>query len=417
MTNKSKPSQKYVFEFWIIVVVLSWRFGLFELSRLADSLLKYQPTFPYYHSILPFSRLPRWIYSWANFDGVHYITIAQKGYVGTGLIQAFFPLYPKLIHFLAGVGGHDLLAGLVVSHISFALLIWGWIKLCKTYFPSWSGRQLLISLCWLLLFPTSFFFGSVYTESLFLGLVVWFFVCVKKHYWWRAAILAGLASATRVVGIFLAVSLTVEYLIWLSSNNHIFEIIKAKFSQNLFQEFIHKVLKRKKELLKLLPLLLLAGSGLLLYQWYLLNEFHDPLYFLHVQAEFGAGRQEKLIMLPQVFWRYCKILYTARPINLKYYSYVQDLGMSILAGSALWYGFKRKALLSLMVFSALALFLPTLTGTFSSMPRYILSAPGVLMSLVIWSQVSRRRLYLGLLISTILLEVNTLLFIQGYWIA
>ncbi|HHT9153693.1 MAG TPA: hypothetical protein ACFYEM_09225, partial [Candidatus Hypogeohydataceae bacterium YC40] len=38
------------------------------------------------------------IFSWANFDGEHYSSIAIFGY--KGLEQAFFPVYPKLIGLL-----------------------------------------------------------------------------------------------------------------------------------------------------------------------------------------------------------------------------------------------------------------------------------------------------------------------------
>ena len=38
-------------------------------------------------------------WGWANFDGEHYLSIANIGY--KGLEQAFFPIYPILINFFS----------------------------------------------------------------------------------------------------------------------------------------------------------------------------------------------------------------------------------------------------------------------------------------------------------------------------
>lgn len=53
---------------------------------------------------------PKWLWSRANFDGIHYLDIAQKGY---GIYQqAFFPFYPQLVRVLGNIfAGQYLLAG------------------------------------------------------------------------------------------------------------------------------------------------------------------------------------------------------------------------------------------------------------------------------------------------------------------
>jgi hypothetical protein len=151
-------------------------------------------------------------------------------------------------------------------------------------------------------------------------------------------------------------------------------------------------------------------------------QFEDPLYFFHVQSEFGAGRQESIILLPQVIYRYLKILVTVRPINWKYYSYVQDFVISLFGLVALfgWWLQRRqpKYKASYLWYAVPAFLLPTLTGTFSSMPRYVL----VVFPIFIWlaeklktAKPICRFLYFG--ISFCLLVINTVLFIQGYWVA
>ena len=379
----------------ILLIVFIWRIGLLLLGGFADVFLDYLPSFPYYDSLLANYNLPRWLYSWANFDGVHYLTIVQKGYIGTGLIQAFFPLYPGVVKFLSYFVPNQVIAGFLVSHISLGLLLWGWYSLLRLQFASWGNKKILASIFGLLLFPTSFYLGAMYTESIFLALVIWFFVFLKQKRWWLAAVLVCLAAVTKVVGIILVISLGWSYI--------------ANYKK--------KIISNKKYLVQLLGMLMISSIGLLGFMLFLYGEFKDPLYFLHVQSEFGAGRQESLVMLPQVVWRYIKILITARPFDLKYFSYVQDLVLSAISGLLIFYGWRKKIDKNILVFSILALLLPTLTGTLSSMPRYILAAPGVLLALSYWINSSDKRLYFSLAVSTILLILNTLLFIQGYWVA
>src|SRR5690606_17604799 len=89
----------------------------------ADYILEYRPSFPYFN-ILALTNLPRWIYSWANFDGVHYLRIAETGYQQTALIQAFFPVYPYLLRFTSlMLEIKFLLAGLILSNLMFLLCI------------------------------------------------------------------------------------------------------------------------------------------------------------------------------------------------------------------------------------------------------------------------------------------------------
>ena len=101
----------------ILLIVFIWRIGLLLLGGFADVHLDYLPSFPYYDSLLANYNLPRWLYSWANFDGVHYLTIVQKGYIGTGLIQAFFPLYPGVVKFLSYFVPNQVIAGFLVSSV------------------------------------------------------------------------------------------------------------------------------------------------------------------------------------------------------------------------------------------------------------------------------------------------------------
>ncbi len=157
---------------------------------------------------------------------------------------------------------------------------------------------------------------------------------------------------------------------------------------------------------------LVFGSYLLFLHYH----FDDPFYFFSVQSKFGAGRQTQIILLPQVFYRSLRILLTVRPFDLKYFTYVQDLVISILMGAGIIFA-AAKIKLQYVLFSILAYLLPTLTGNLSSMPRYVLVLFPVLMW---WAQVLANNPKLKLFyypVSIFLLLLNTVLFVQGYWVA
>lgn len=374
-----------------------WRGILFIVGALAPKLLSYRPTFPYAVEF-PLYQLPAWIYSWANFDGIHYLTIIRKGYFGTALIQAFFPLYPNLVR-LVNHWHSPIIAGLIVSNLFAFLALVSLYQIGKIHFPKITWLSLLV----LLSFPTSFFFGALYSESLFLVLVLQAFIASHRRRWWQAAGLAGLASATRIIGIFVIFGVLLDYLIDAPT---VWQVSKVQWQKAL-------VILRK-HWLKIGLMGILGATGLLVYMTYLQLRFGDALFFIHVQSEFGGGRQESLIIYPQVVWRYLKILLTARPFNFKYFAYAQEAIVGIFGVLFLYFA-SKKIKLGQLVFCLGAFFLPTLTGTFSSLPRY---------ALVIWplyfiiaAQLHHSRwklIYFSLSIA--LLMLNTILFIQGYWV-
>jgi Gpi18-like mannosyltransferase len=393
---------------WKVIGLLfiSWRIALLVLGAVAHLLLAYQPSFPYAEAMLLNRGLPIWLASWANFDGVHYLTIVEKGYVGTGLIQAFFPLYPGLIWILTLIKLDPLVSGFILSNVFFVLFLaamYAYVAQTKDL------RRARWTCLAIILFPTSFFFGATYTESLFLLLVVVSLWAGQEKKWWLASLAAALASSTRLVGVFLVPALLLELVqAHLSSHQ-----LSHPWRNLISVSFWVKLVKQEYQAISLI---LLGIAGLLAYMAYLGITFNDPLYFYHVQSEFGSGRQESIVLLPQVFWRYTKILLTYRPFDLKYYAFVQELASTLLAYGLVLIA-SKKARWSFTLFALLALTLPTLTGTLSSMPRYALAALPIFLFLGHQLTHGSWRWKWWLLISTLLLGINTLLFIQGYWVA
>jgi len=177
--------------FKILLMFLTWRFLLIIISFFAIYFvpLGYKDRFlgggPInYRSIPEF-------FSWANFDGEHYLSIAIFGY--KNLEQAFFPVYPLLISFFSRPFSSDLISSLVNSTIvgliiSNASLLLALIFLWELIRIDFSKEIAYLTIILILIFPTSFYFGAVYNESLFLLLSVLSFYCARKGNWFLAGI-------------------------------------------------------------------------------------------------------------------------------------------------------------------------------------------------------------------------------------
>ena len=151
------------------------------------------------------------IWAWANFDGEHYLAIAREGY--RPLTYFFFPFYPVLTGLIAKFLNSStsfLYSGLIISNIALWLGMIGLMKLIRL---DYDVRIEQTTILLLFFFPTSFYFGSVYTESLFFALVVWTFYFARKKDYLKASVLGVLSTATRVVGLALIPALIAEYII------------------------------------------------------------------------------------------------------------------------------------------------------------------------------------------------------------
>ncbi|MBP9700222.1 hypothetical protein KBD71_02980 [Candidatus Woesebacteria bacterium] len=385
--------------FILLGLVSVWRGLLFVLAFIADRLLPYQPSFPYAFTLLPQLQVSRMVYSFANFDGVHYLTLAREGYFTTNFTQAFFPVFPYLLRIpsqWAPSVFNPLVLGLVLSTGAFVgsvFLLFFWVQ--AKFGKALAYRSVLA----LLLFPSTIFFASLYTESLFLFLVLGSFVAASKSKWGLASFFALIAGATRIVGIFLVPALLIE--LWVQQEY-------GKPSISKLQQFVQH---EKRNLL----MILLSSAGLLIYMGFLHHFFNDAFYFLHVQSEFGAGRSEQIVLYPQVAYRSLKILLTA-PFDLKYIAYAQEFIAGTLSLVALFL-VRRRVSLGILFFSFCCFFLPTLSGTFSSMLRYILVCPPIFIAMALAFKKLQRFELVGWILLGLLAILNAVLFLQGYWVA
>lgn len=369
----------------VFLMFLIWKIGLFSVLFLV---LNFFPLAS--HNFLGggynnYSYNP-YVFAWANFDGEHYLSIAQIGY--RGLEQAFFPVYPLLMKFIAALIGFNqfnlVISGLIISNLSFLAALF---LLYKLILLDYSRQIALLTITLILIFPTSFYFGSLYNESLFLLLSVSSFYYLRKNKFIKSALLGALSSGTRVFGLILLPAYLVE--VW-----------QQKLS---FKKYFW---------IFLIPIGLLTY---MLYQWISVG---DSLAFYHLQKIVGEQHQEGVTLLPQVYFRYIKMLFTVDILNPIYGTILLEFLVGILFFILPIYGFFKKVRLSYLCFAMIGFLLSTIQGSFSSVPRYVLILfPSFLCLALIIQGFSRWTKITLFLAAVVWLGLETTLFLRGYWVA
>lgn len=244
-----------------------WVIFIFACSRLVVALglvfsQKYLPIWPEVWSAGPY-----WYHQLLQWDSEWYFKIVTEGYRYNGdpTIQqniVFYPLYPMLARGLVTIFGltpADAL--LLVSNAAGMLAVVVLFKLVREEF----GEQLaLATIALLSFFPASVLLSAGYTEPLALLVIVLFFLALKRKFYLSAALLAGLATATRSTGIVL-----LPVLLWQAWLNRDQMFLPA-----------------------LLPRIVLATSGIWLFMIYLWSVFGTPFALSDGQAAFHEGTSQ-----------------------------------------------------------------------------------------------------------------------------
>lgn len=372
----------------VLKYFLAWRTLIFLIAVLAMFILKPSITFT---NLTPKASTSDLLTMWSNFDGLHYQNIAKYSYgtlTKTDKVYAFFPVYPWLIKQINPLIGNFTVSGLIISSLSLVFALFFLYKLIKL---DYSDKIAKYTLFLILIFPTSFYFGSVYNESTFLLLVVLSFYFVRKNNFPLACITAVILSATRVTGIFVWFAIIIEY-----------------FSTH--SEGIKSFLKPK------ILWLLTPPIGLISYMYYQFRMTGDAFFFINYQHYVPGRTTDKLILIYQVFFRYIKMILTVNPWSSVYFSVILEFIVGLLFLLLLILSIK-KIRLSYWVFCALSYLLPTLTGTLSSLPRYALVLFPMFIFLASWLDKRHpfvRYLYYAFCIVFSLLSIG--FFTRGYFI-
>lgn len=145
------------------------------------------------------------------WDGLWYKLIAEEGYgEHVNTYPAFWPLFPWLMRLGSDLSGAATeTAGWAIANASFLAALVVLYRLVALDFDRTVARRAVVALA---VFPTSFFFAAVYTESLFLLLAVGALYAARRGVWFTAGALGLLAALTRSQGVFLLLPFAV--LLW-----------------------------------------------------------------------------------------------------------------------------------------------------------------------------------------------------------
>ena len=365
---------------------------------------------------------------WQRWDGQWYIKIVTHGYQPERIVQphgtilinpttAFFPLYPGLVWLVAWLLPVSYaIAGILISTIA---CLAGLIVVHRLVTEEMGESVANLTVRYLMIFPTAFFFFAVYTESLFLFVTAAACLCAIRRQWWLAGVFGCLAALTRPSGILIGLPIALEYLLWL---------------------------RRERRWPRLeVTALGLIPAGLAGYMAFLWLRFGDPLAFLHAQQNAIWGREYKLpfqaigqivssvnlsaggLLDPQGLDElalkspqrvqalirqelYLGGFYDSNGYNLIFF--LLGLAVALLAFRRIRLSLAAYALL-MMLFP---IFAPVPRTPLISLPRYMLPVFPLFMVLAIWGQNSRVNRFLSYP-ALIFLGIFTVRFATWYWVA
>lgn len=147
---------------------------------------------------------------WGRWDAANLLLIAERGYaddVAGGNSAAFFPGFPLVVRAVRALGLDTVPAGLLVTTVATCAAAH-----CLHRLAEHDGHDGDRAVLGLLLFPTAVFLVAPYSEALFLAGTLPAFLFAKRGKPWAAVPCVLLASATRSVGIFVALGVVIELL-------------------------------------------------------------------------------------------------------------------------------------------------------------------------------------------------------------
>jgi hypothetical protein len=355
--------------------------------------LRAAPRLPLYPAQLPDNFLPDhpFLDGWARWDASHYIAVARYGYGDPASPSpdggiGFFPLYPLLMRSIGFVTGQSdssaglAVIGIIISNVCFLASVWLFARLATEMLPldqaRWAGRLFALA-------PFAYFYNAAYTESLFVLEILaaaWF---ARRDRWWRAALMAALASATRLVG--LAVMGGLLYGAW----------------------------RARKRLPELVGLAVAGASGFVTFLLYLWVRFDDPLAYFETQEQWGDWSDH--------VWFYVELFLTQPREALggdpRHLVIIGNVTLALVCLALLPTAVRRldptiSGITALLVIGQFAI-------TWVSLGRYLMPAIGIYLAaaMLVHRNADRTWLRDGVIVgSAIIMTGLAILYAHGFWV-
>jgi hypothetical protein len=211
----------------------------------------------------PLARIDEYVVmGWVGWDSGWYTHIAERGYFyrpGEQSSVAFFPLYPLAVRGVEALGPDVHQAGVLVTLLCGPLALLLFLRWARSLVDEPLALQAALLLA---LYPYAFFlYGVMYSDALFLLLVVGAFLLLEKGHLGLAVLLGAVATAARPVAPAVVLGLMARRLEWKRQRGE------------------------RWTAMDLLPVL--SALGFLLYMLYLEQRFDAPFAFVEVQSAWG----------------------------------------------------------------------------------------------------------------------------------
>ena len=329
----------------------------------------------------------------------------------TPVSYAFFPFYPLLIHLFSIVLNllqlnpiaTATLAGVIVSALGTLAAMLSLYDLTHETLGEEGGMRAVF---YLLIFPTSFYFVQVYTEGLFVGLAFTCLAMLKRRRLAYAALLAGAATLTRMVGVSLVIPLGI---VWLRTYKP--DLLKLDWARLDFKRLPRRILWHA--LLALTPLIIYLiwqfsyyGAA---FHYIETNFFGRPPLDIANGYNLWVGVFNKMIAgffhLPDAYGQFVSAQFSAN-----YLIEFSCMGIALLAIPLCLKSDPEVAWFSLAVF-----LIPLVSGP-PGLGRYVLAAPALFISLARWGKnpVFDR---VWTLASLLVMGLLAMLFAFNFWVA
>ncbi len=295
----------------------------------------------------------------ATWDAEHYLFLSEFGYRKGFPSCAFYPLWPKLIQFGAWLtGAGHLIVGLALAT---ACSLLGWSLFYSVVKQRLGRNAALWSTLFLVTFPGSVFFNFVYSESLFLLLMVVLWRGVETRRYGVACIAAFLLPLARGIGVFAVIPLAWNWLTFLpvALRPGWQWLIRGRAEREdsrdcrIDRAFVHR------SLLLVAPVLGWFGYLILMWKWTgnPIEGFEAQKYWLHTHSV------ENLIDLPKFILGYFEV----QSFHSLRGSLLDRLGflLLLLCLPVIW----RQGR-DLFVWTIMLGLIPALSGTFASFVRF-----------------------------------------------
>ena len=189
-----------------------------------------------------------------SWDSQFYVDIVKNGY-HKEFLTVWFPLYPMTVKLLNMLGVEIYLAAFLISNTTLLIAsIYFYLLVSKLY-----NRNIATFALILFLFsPITFFYSTIYTESLFTMLTVLAFYFLYEKRWLYFSIFAALAAITRNAGVFILVPFAYLY----------------------FKEYRFN----KQSVIRLCGYTSIVISGVVFYMAYLYWRWDNPILFVTLQS-------------------------------------------------------------------------------------------------------------------------------------